>query len=257
MRGMSLARIAVNPVRDCGTYVLLLFRTLLAIGRTPGQLASVVLQLHRVGARSLPVIAVAGTFTGMVIAVQFHETLVRFGSTGLLGTAVGLSLLRELGPVLTALITIGRAGSAGCAEMAIMRGDQQIDALECMAIDPHAYLLVPRLLAFVVALPLLTAVFEVFGISGGALVALLSFQESVTPFLSNMADGVINRDLAMGLLKSAVFGILIGWLCLGKGFLSDGQRGVEGISLTTTDAVVLASLAVLFMDYILSALLLS
>lgn len=242
--------------RATGAYTLLLWRASRALFRSPGQLRTLVTQLELIGARSLPVIGVAGVFTGMVIAVQFSDTLARFGSRGLLGTAVGVSLLRELGPVLTALITIGRAGSAVCAEMAIMRSDQQVDAIECMAIDPHAYLLAPRLLAFVLALPLLTAIFEVFGICGGVIVAQTGFGDSAAAYLANMADGVLYRDLQMSLLKSLAFGLLIGWLCLGKGFLSQGKDGVEGVSRTTTDAVVVASLAVLFIDYALTALLL-
>ncbi len=248
--------VIVSLLRAWGAYVLLLLRVIATFGRSQGQLTAWLAQLHRIGARSLPIIATAGAFTGMVVAVQFFDTLVRFGSRGLLGTAVGLSLIRELGPVLTALITIGRAGSASCAEMAIMRTDQQIDAIECMAIDPYAYLLAPRLLAFLIALPLLTAIFEVFGICGGVVVAWSSFGESPRLYLANMADGVLARDLLMSLLKSGVFGLLIGWLCLGKGYLSAGQAGAEGVSRTTTDAVVLASLAVLFIDYVLSALLL-
>jgi len=239
-----------------GAYALLLWRVLTVLFRSPGQWASLLVQLERIGARSLPVIAVAGAFTGMVIAVQFAETLSRFGSRGLLGTAVGLSLLRELGPVLTALITIGRAGSAACAEMAIMRSDQQIDAVECMAIDPHAFLLAPRLLAFVLAMPLLTSIFEVFGIVGGVVVAQTGFDDQAGAYLANMADGVLSGDILMSLWKSLAFGLLIGWLCLGKGYLSHGQDGVEGVSRTTTDAVVIASLAVLFIDYALTALLL-
>jgi phospholipid/cholesterol/gamma-HCH transport system permease protein len=250
------ATVTVSILRSCGEYVLWLLRVTATFGRLRGQFKALVAQLHHIGARSLPVIAVSGVFTGMVVAVQFFDTLVRFGSRGLLGTAVGLSLIRELGPVLTALITIGRAGAASCAEMAIMRTDQQIDAIECMAIDPYAYLLAPRLLAFLIALPLLTAIFEVFGIFGGVVVAWSSFGESPTLYLTNMADGVLTRDLLMSLLKSGVFGLLIGWLCLGKGYLSAGQGGAEGVSRTTTDAVVVASLAVLFTDYVLSALLL-
>ncbi len=249
------APVLILFLRAGGSYVLLLLRVIATLGRSRGQFTALLAQLHRIGARSLPVIAVAGVFTGMVIAVQFFDTLVRFGSRGLLGTAVGLSLIRELGPVLTALITIGRAGSASCAEMAIMRTDQQIDAIECMAIDPYAYLLAPRLLAFLIALPLLTAIFEVFGVCGGLAVAVASFGESPTLTLANMADGVLTRDLLMSLFKSGVFGLLIGWLCLGKGYFSAGQSGAEGVSRTTTDAVVVASLAVLFTDYVLTALL--
>ena len=247
---------SIRLLRAWGTYALFLARVVRALFRSPGQFSALLVQIHRIGVRSLPVIALAGVFTGMVIAVQFFDTLVRFGSRGLLGTAVGLSLIRELGPVLTALIAIGRAGSASCAEMAIMRSDQQIDAIECMAIDPHAYLLAPRLLAFLIALPLLTAIFEVFGICGGVAVAWSSFSESPDQFLGNMADGVVTRDVVMSGIKSLVFGLLIGWLCLGTGYLSAGHNGAEGVSHTTTNAVVIASLAVLFMDYVLSALLL-
>jgi phospholipid/cholesterol/gamma-HCH transport system permease protein len=239
-----------------GTGTILLGRILATVGRSPGQGTAIVRQLYLVGARSLPVIFIAGAFTGMVVAVQFHETLVRFGSTGLLGTAVGLSLVRELGPVLAALIVIGRAGSACAAEMAIMRADQQLDAIECMAIDAHGFLLAPRLLAFVCALPLLTAIFEVLGIFGGLLVGVGSFGESAAPYLSNMADGVTGRDVWTGCIKSATFGLLIGWVCLAKGFLSEGRHGAEGVSRVTTDAVVIASLGVLGTDYLLSALLL-
>jgi hypothetical protein len=132
----------------------------LAIGHAfqpPWQLGSTVRQLHFVGARSTLVIAVAGAFVGMVVGLQFYDTLVRFGSVSLLGSAVGLSLVRELSPVLTALIVIGRAGSAMCAEMGIMRSDNQIDSLECMAIDPYKYLIAPRFVAVLLAVPLLTA----------------------------------------------------------------------------------------------------
>lgn len=239
-----------------GRYAVLLARITAVLCRSPGQAHVTLEQVYLIGARSLPVVAVAGFFTGMIVAVQFHDTLLRFGASGLLGTAVGLSLTRELGPVFTALIVIGRAGSATCAELAIMRTDQQLDAIEAMAIDPHGYLLAPRLTGFVVALPLLVAIFDVFGICGGLLVATSSFGATGSHYLGNLTDGVVTHDIAMGAVKSLAYGVISGWLCIAKGFFNDGLRGSEGVSRTTTDAVVVASLTVLFADYLLSALML-
>ena len=217
-------------------------------------------QLQFAGARSVTVIAVAGAFVGMVVALQFYDTLVRFGSVSLLGAAVGLSLIRELAPVLTALIVIGRVGSAMCAELGIMRTDNQIDALECMAIDPYAYLLMPRYLAILIAVPLLTAIFNVVGIIGGWFVGVVIFGISEGAYFVGMADSIVARDIAMDFTKSVVFGLIIVWICTGKGFLihlsSRPAFGAEGVSRATTDAVVAASIAVLFADYIISALML-
>lgn len=237
-----------------GRMGLFLAALLAAIPQRPFQGRHLLRQLHFIGSRSLPVIAAAGVFAGMVVAVQFYDTLVRFGSVTMLGSAVGLSLVRELGPVLTALIVIGRAGSATCAEIGIMRSDQQLDALECMAIDAYGYLLVPRLLAFLIALPLLTAIFDVFGIAGGAVVAVGTFELAGGDYLGHMTDSVLARDVAMGLLKSIAFALVAAWVCLGKGFLMVGTGGAEGVSRTTTEAVVVASVTVLFVDYLISAL---
>ena len=226
----------------------------------PWNLYPAIRQIHFIGARSLLVIVVAGLFVGMVVALQFYDTLVRFGSVALLGAAVGLSLMRELGPVLTALVIIGRAGSAICAELAIMRNENQIDALECMAIDPFKYLIAPRLLAAVISVPLLTAIFIVVGIGGGYFVGVVLFGVSPGSYLGGMYDSVLWRDIGMGAAKSVAFGVLMIWVATAKGFYlhlhSSGALGAEGVSRTTTDAVVLASIAVLFADYILSALIL-
>lgn len=224
------------------------------------QLRATLRQLHFAGARSVTVITVAGAFVGMVVALQFHDTLVRFGAVSQLGAAVGLSLIRELAPVLTALIVIGRVGSAMCAELGIMRSDNQIDALECMAIDPFAYLIAPRFIATLIAVPLLTAIFNVVGIAGGWLVGVLLFEIGEGAYFIGMADSVLPRDVGMAVVKSLAFGFIIVWVCSGKGYLMHLDRrpafGAEGVSRTTTDAVVSASISVLFADYIISALLL-
>ncbi len=239
---------------------IFLLETTKTILLPPYALKPLVKQIAFIGARSLLVIVVAGLFVGMVIALQFYDTLVRFGSVSLLGSAVGLSLIRELGPVLTALMVIGRSGSAMCAEIGIMRVDNQIDALECMAIDPYRYLFSPRILAGIICVPILTAVFILVGIFGGYFVGVILFGVSPGSYFQGMSDTVLNRDLFMGFSKSLVFGLLIVWIACDKGFNlhldKHGAYGSEGVSRITTEAVVISSIAILFSDYLLSALIL-
>ena len=247
-------------LRRLGVAGLFLFYTFTKFITPPYSVQLCIRQIAFVGARSLFVIMMAGLFVGMVIALQFYDTLVRFGSVSLLGSAVGLSLIRELGPVLTALMVIGRAGSAMCAEIGIMRTDNQIDALECMAIDPYRYLFAPRILAGIISVPLLTAIFILVGIFGGYFVGVLLFDVSPGSYFKSMQDTVLIRDLFMGFSKSCVFGLLIVWIACDKGFnLHLDRRGIygsEGVSRITTEAVVLSSIAILFSDYLLSALIL-
>lgn len=250
----------LNRVQRLGMAGLFLFHSIQRIFTIPFPYQASLKQLAFVGARSMLVIACAGLFVGMVLALQFYDTLVRFGSVSLLGSAVGLSLIRELGPVLTALMVIARAGSAMCAEIGIMRTDNQIDALECMAIDPYRYLFAPRILAGVVSVPLLTALFIIVGLFGGYLVGVLMFGVSAGAYFQSMNDTVLIRDLFMGFVKSLVFGLLIVWIACDKGFHLHldrrGMYGSEGVSRITTEAVVLSAIAVLFSDYLLSALIL-
>jgi phospholipid/cholesterol/gamma-HCH transport system permease protein len=255
-----LGRIGLDILAGTGRMGILLVQIVRPGPTTPHGLARLLHQLRFVGSRSMLVINVAALFVGMVLALQFHDTLVRFGSITLLGSAVGLSLVRELAPVLTALIVIGRAGSAVCAEMAIMRTDSQIDALECMAIDARRYLLWPRFMAFLIAVPLLTAMFDVVGIIGGYCVATANFDLGAATYFTGITENMTGHDLHMGIVKSACFGALSAWICLGHGFLIHrgplAYSGPEGVSQTTTSAVVTSSLVVLFADYILSSLML-
>ena len=219
----------------------------------------VVYQIRAIGAGSVPVIVLAGGFVGMVVALQFHDTLVRFGSESLIGSAVGLSLIRELGPVITALMVIGRSGSTMCAELAVMRTEQQMDALTCMAIDPLPFLVTPRFIATLVAVPLLTAIMVFVGIFGGWFIAHMLFGVGTGTYFQGMAETVNHRDLAMGLIKSLVFALVIVWISTARGFLIHldrrGRFGAAGISAVTTEAVVYAAVAVLFSDYLVSSLL--
>ena len=217
---LSKESILNNLLIRLGVAGIFLYETIQSLFIPPYSLNLLLKQILFVGARSILVIIIAGLFVGMVIALQFYDTLVRFGSVSLLGSAVGLSLIRELGPVLTALMVIGRTGSAMCAEIGIMRVDNQIDALECMAIDPYRYLISPRILAGVFCVPILTAIFIVVGIFGGYFVGVILFDVSAGSYFQNMNDTVLNRDLLMGFIKSIIFGLLIVWISCEKGLIS-------------------------------------
>ncbi len=214
----------------------------------------VVRQVHFIGARSLFVIVLTAAFTGMVLALQGYHTLRKFGSEGLLGSAVALSLIRELGPVLTALMVTGRAGSALAAEIGIMRIGEQIDSLESMGIDPVKYLVSPRILGALVSVPLLTALFDVIGIAGGYLVGVRLLGVNAGVYVSRMTESVELSDIVNGFVKSIVFSIVIAWVCTFKGFFT--ERGAEGVGRATTSAVVLSSVLILVGDYVLTSVLL-
>ncbi len=230
------------------------------IVKPPYRIFPIIKQIHFIGARSMFVIVVTGAFTGMVLGLQGYYTLSRFGSEDLLGSAVALGLIRELGPVLTALMVIGRAGSAICAEIGIMRTTEQIDTLECMAIDPYRFLIAPKIIAGIISLPLLTFIFDVVGILGGYLVGVVLLGVSNGAYFNGMYESVLWNDVEMGIVKSFVFGLLLVWISAAKGFFLHLERkgafGPEGVSRVTTDAVVLASVTILVWDYLISAIML-
>jgi len=255
----SLGRYSIGIVSSIGRAAVFLGLTLSRLIHWPFPLAEFIKQLNFVGVRTLPVLLVAGLFTGMVVALQFYDTLVRFGSVDLLGSAVALSLIRELGPVMAALMVIARVGSASCAEIGIMRNEQQFDALECMAIDVYRYLMLPRLLAAIVALPMLTAIFDLVGIGGGYVVGVLIHGESAGAYINGLIDTVTINDVLMGVIKSLVFGLIIMWIALVNGFnvhLNQSLSGAEGVSHATTTAVVLSAIVMLSFDFIIGSLML-
>lgn len=245
---------------QAGRMGIFLFACLWRMITPPYKVFPAVRQIHFIGARSIFVIFFTGGFTGMVLALQGYYTLRKFGSEGLLGAAVALSLIRELGPVLAALMVIGRAGSAMTAEIGIMRNSEQIDALECMAIDPCRYLMVPKFIAAILSMPLLTAIFDMVGILGGYLVGVLMLGVNGGTYFQGMFQSVVWDDVEMGLVKSVVFGLLLVWIATAKGYFMHRERsggfGAEGVSRTTTSAVVLASVTVLVWDYLISAIML-
>lgn len=250
----------IGFIEQMGLMGIFLFTTIKKTMKPPYKLFPIVKQIHFIGARSTLVILVAGSFTGMVVALQFYDTLVRFGSVAMLGSAVALGLIRELGPVLSALVVIGRAGSAICAEIGIMRTDEQIDSLECMAIDPYKFLVVPRMLAALFAVPALTMLFIFVGIFGGWFVGVVLFGVNEAAYFQGMYHTVVWHDIEMGLVKSIIFGLIIVWVATAKGYLmhldETGAFGSEGVSRTTTNAVVISTIGILIADYLISAIML-
>jgi len=209
-------------------------------------------QIWFIGWKSMGVICLTGGFTGMVLALQGFHTLKRVGSEAFLGPLVALSLIRELGPVISALMVTGRAGSAITAEIGIMRISDQIDAIELMGLNPHRYLVVPNLLAGLIALPILGAVFDVVGIYGGHLVGVELLGLSSGTYFGGMTDYVEMQDILGGFYKSLSFGVIIAWVCCFKGYYT--PFGAEGVSKSTTDAVVASSVLILIWDYFVTSL---
>ncbi|MEY3660983.1 MAG: MlaE family ABC transporter permease [Pseudohongiellaceae bacterium] len=224
----------------------------------PYRLYPVVRQMYFIGARSLTLIVVSGLTIGMVLGLQFYNILQRFGSVDLLGAGVSLSVIRELGPVMTALMVVGRAGSSITAELGIMRITEQIDAMDCMAISPSKYLIGPKLLAGLISVPLLTMVFDFVALFGGYFVGVVMFGVAEGSYVNGMIDTVEWSDVRIGLEKSLIFGLLVTLICCAQGFYMHltkaGSQGAEGVSSVTTDAVVLSSIAVLYSDFLIEAL---
>ena len=239
---------------------IFLFYSFLSIVRPPYKIYPIIRQTYIIGTLSIFVIIFTGAFTGMVLGLQGYHTLSKFGAEGLLGSAVALSLIRELGPVLAALMVTGRAGSAICAEIGMMRNSEQIDALECMAIDPYKYIMAPKFVAGIISMPLLTAIYDVVGIAGGYAVGVGLLGANEGMYFSSMYKDVTYDDIYMGFMKSLCFGALIIAICSAKGYFvhlsRGGGFGAEGVSKATTNAVVLSSVTILLFDYILTSVLL-
>jgi len=216
----------------------------------PGLLVA---QIHNIGVRSMLIVAVSGLFVGMVLGLQGYYVLSEFGAEESLGLMVAASLVRELGPVVTALLVAGRAGSALTAEIGLMRATEQLSALEMMAVDPVYRLLTPRFFGGVIAMPLLAAIFGAVGILGGWFVGvgLLGLDDGA--FWSQMQAGIdAHQDVYNGAVKSLVFGIMVTWIALFQGY--DAVPTSDGVSRATTRSVVHSALAVLGLDFVLTAL---
>lgn len=213
----------------------------------------VVLQMHSVGVLSLVIIVVSGLFVGMVLGLQGYNTLVDFGAAESLGVVVALSLVRELGPVVAALLFAGRAGSALTAEIGLMKATEQLSGMEMMAVDPVRRVIGPRFLAGFLSMPLLAAIFSAVGVLGGYFVGVGLLGVDSGAFWSQMQDKVdLHEDIYNGVIKSVVFGLVATWIAVFEGY--DAVPTSEGVSRATTRTVVHTALAVLGLDFVLTAL---
>ena len=255
----AIGRLAISVNLELGRMVIFLFRGFIHIFSLPLQISKIIHQVYFIGMKSVFVICLTGAFAGMVLGLQGYYTLVKFGSEGLLGAAVALSLIRELGPVLTAIMVVARAGSAMAAEIGIMRISEQIDALETMDINPIRFMISPRIAASLISFPLLTAIFDVVGIFGGYITGSLLLGISPGIYLARVESSVVMDDIMGGFVKSIVFAIIVITICCFQGFYTHTRAkgyGAEGVSYSTTNAVVFSCVMVLVADYVLTSFLL-
>lgn len=254
----GLGRVALSVLVEMGRIVLFFLTALVKVFRPPAGFYKILEQIHFIGMKSLFVVSLTGLFTGMVLGLQGYYTLSKYGSTSALGMMVALVLIRELGPVLTALMVTGRAGSSMAAEIGIMRISEQIDALDTMDIDPVKFLVSPRLVACIICLPLLTAVFDVLGIIGGYLTGVLLLGVNSGTFIANMELKVVMQDVTGGFVKSFFFALVIVTICCYQGYTTHLRKegfGARGVGIATTTAVVMSSVIILVSDYVLTSFL--
>lgn len=224
-----------------------------AVVRRPARIRAFVDEVYNLGVLSLVIICVSGLAVGMVLGLQGYNTLVRFGAEESLGAVVGLSLIRELGPVFTALLATGRAGSATTAQIGTMVATEQLDGLRMMSIDPIHFIVAPKTLAMIAVMPLLSALFIVFGLAGGYLIGVIRMGLDGGTYLASLEDAVVFVDDVLGsLLKALVFGILVGLIATFRGYTSAPTS--VGVSRATTATVVVASVTILIFDYFITAL---
>jgi phospholipid/cholesterol/gamma-HCH transport system permease protein len=240
-------------VADLGALALFTLQVVRATLVPPWRLRPFVDELYKLGVLSLVIICVCGLAVGMVLGLQGYNTLVRFGAAESLGAVVGLSLVRELGPVLTALLATGRAGSATAAEIGTMVATEQLDGLRMMSVDPIDLVVQPKALAMVVVMPLLSALFIVCGLAGGYLVGVGLMGLDGGNYIASLQSAVDFHDDVLGsLLKALIFGVLVGLIATYRGFRAAPTSA--GVSAATTSTVVVASVSILIFDYFVTAL---
>ncbi len=244
---------ALNAIERTGRASVFLYEVLAGSWRLVPRWPLLMQQVFAVGVLTLLIILVSGLFVGMVLGLQGYNTLVRFGAEESLGLLVALSLVRELGPVVTALLFAGRAGSALTAEIGLMKATEQLAGMEMMAVDPRYRVIAPRLIAGIISMPLLAALFSAVGVLGGHLIGVGLLGVDSGAFWSQMQSGVDFRgDILDGVIKSVVFGVVVSWIAVFEGY--DTVPTSEGVSRATNRTVVFSSLAVLALDFVLTAL---
>jgi phospholipid/cholesterol/gamma-HCH transport system permease protein len=248
-----IGTVTLSFVEESGKVMILLWKTLLLIFRRPLNLNNIFKQMEEVGINSLPVVLITGAFTGAVLALQSYIGFKRFHAEAFVGTVVALSMTRELGPVLTGLMVSGRVGSAMAAELGTMQVTEQIDALYTLAVNPIKYLIVPRLLAAFIMMPVLVVFSDLVGIIGGYIVSVKILGSNPYIYMERTWNYLQFNDLYSGLLKASIFGIIIATISCYQGFYTQG--GAEGVGKATTKAVVLSCLLILIGNYVITALL--
>lgn len=248
----GIGRQLINGVWRFGFAMRFLGAILLHSGTAFRRLSLTIREVYFAGVLSIIIIAISGAFVGMVLALQGYNTLTRFGSTDALGTLVALSLLRELGPVLAALLFVSRSGSAMTAEIGLMKATEQLDAMSVMGVNPVARVIAPRFWAGVLSMPLLAALFNVMGILGGYVVGVILIGLDSGAYWSQMQSNIdLHYDIVNGLIKSVVFGVAVTLISVFEGF--DATPTAAGVSAATTRTVVTSALVILALDFILTA----
>jgi len=250
----QIGAVATAHLFGMGRAFLFLLSAFAWVFRPPAKLRLIVKHIKEIGVDSLSVVVLSGAFTGMVLGLQGYYSLRKFNAESWLGSAVALALLRELGPVLSAFMVTGRTGSAMAAELGTMRVTEQIDALYSMAINPVKYLVSPRIIAGLIAMPLLTSIFNVVGIYGAFLIGVELLGVSSGSYFAGMEGSVVFQDVYSGLLKSVSFGLILTWVCCYKGF--NAPPMATGVSQATTESVVMSFVMILVWDYFLTSIML-
>lgn len=255
----AVGRNVIAWLSEMGAMAIFMLHGMSRMLSSPKQVPKVIRQVYIIGAGSFFLIALIALFTGMVLGLQGYYTLTKFGSEGFLGAAVALTLIRELAPVLTAIMVTGRAGSAMAAEIGVMRITDQIDALEVMDINSMGYLVSPRITASLIAFPLLTAIFTVIGIIGGYVTGVLLLGISQGIYFSRIESSVVWADIVGCFSKSIAFALIVVAVCCYKGYFAHMRKdgmGAEAVGNATTSAVVLSCILLLVADYVLTSFLL-
>jgi len=249
---------AIRLNNSLGAIAIFFFRSLVMIFRLK-QIPEIIQQIYFIGAKSAQIVMLVGFFTGMVMGLQLYYVLIKFGSAGVLGTAVALSLIRELGPVLTAIMITARAGSSMTAEIGIQRISEQIDALYTMRIDPLGYLVSPRIVAGIISFPILTALFDLIGIIGGWVSGCVLLGVNSGSYFYRVISSTEMEDITGGFIKAVVFAVLVVTICCFQGFFTHMRTdsyGAKSVSYSTTSAVVLSCVMILISDYVVTSFIL-
>lgn len=252
-----VGREVIGFVGNLGALAVFFFLGLQGIFRRK-QIREIVHQVFYIGASSSLIVMLVGLFTGMVLGLQLFYTLVKFGSVGALGSAISLSLVRELGPVLTAIMIAARAGSAMAAEIGILRISEQIDALYTMRIDPVRYLVSPRIAASIISFPLLTSFFDLIGILGGYISAVLLLGTNGGTYLYRVQSSIDMVDVRGGFIKALVFAVIVSCICCFQGYFCHGRKdgyGARAVGFATVSAVVISCVMILISDYVVTSFL--